>query len=50
MVKKGDLTWVGKHTIRCTVDVLWKCIPETYVILLTNVGPINSMKKERTIR
>ena len=28
-----------------TVDVLQHCMPETYAILLTNVTPINSIKK-----
>ena len=40
----GDLTWGGEHTIQCTDDVLWNCAPETCVILLTSVTPINSIK------
>ena len=34
----------GEHTIQRTDDVLWNCPPETYIILLTNVTPINSIK------
>ena len=44
MVMEGDLTWGGEHTIQCTDDVLWDCTPETYIILLINVIPINSIK------
>ena len=42
MVMEGDLTWGGEHTIQYTDDVLYNCTPETYIILLTNVTPINS--------
>ena len=45
MVMERDLTWGGEHTIQCTDKVLQMCIPETYIILLTNVTPIN-MKNE----
>ena len=41
---EGDLTWGGEHTIQCTDDVLQNCIPESYMILFTNVTPINSIK------
>ena len=41
---EGDLTLGGKHTIQYTDDVLQNCIAETYIILLTNVTPINSIK------
>ena len=47
MVMGGDLTWGGEHIIQYTDDVLYNCTPETYVILLTNVTPINSIKKEK---
>ena len=40
----GDLTWGGEHTTQYTDDVLQNCTPETYIILLTNVTPINSIK------
>ena len=43
---EGDLTWDGEHTIQCTDDVLWNCAPETCIILLTSVTPINSIKKK----
>ena len=46
MVMEGDLSWVGEHTVRCTDDTLWNCTPEAYIILLTSVTPINSIKKE----
>ena len=41
---EGDLTLGGEHTTQYTDDVLWKCTPETCIILLTNVTPINSIK------
>ena len=42
---EGNLTWGGEHTIKYTGDMVQKCTPETYIILLSNVTPINSMKK-----
>ena len=44
MVMEGDLTWGGEHTIQYATDVLQNYTPETYIILLTNVTPINSIK------
>ena len=44
MVTEGDLTWGGEHTIQYTDGVLQNCTLETYIILLTNVIPINSIK------
>ena len=41
---EGNLTWCGEHTKQYTDYVLQNSIPETYIILLTNVSPINSMK------
>ena len=41
---EGDLTWGGEHTIQHTDDVLKNCAPETYMILLTSVSPINFLK------
>ena len=41
MVIKEDLTWGGQHTVQYTDDVLQNCILETYIILLTNVTPVN---------
>ena len=35
----------GKHTIQCTDDVLCNCTPGTYIILLTNVTPTNSITR-----
>ena len=44
---KGDqLTEVLGHTIQYT-DALYNCTPETYIILLTSVAPINSIKKKK---
>ena len=37
MVIQGELTWDGEHTIIYTDDVLQNSIPETYMILVTNV-------------
>lgn len=44
MVMESDLTLGGKHTIQFTEDLLLNCTVETYVILLTKVTPINSIK------
>ena len=41
---EGDLAWCGQHTMQRTDDVLEHCTPETHVILLTNVTPINSIQ------
>ena len=38
-----DLTLCGEHTIQYTGDVLQNCTLENYIILLTNVIPINSI-------
>ena len=32
------------HRIQHTDDAVKKCTPETYIILLTNVTPMNSVK------
>ena len=47
MVVEGVLTWGGEHTTQCTNDVLQNCTSETYITLLTNVTPTNSIKKKR---
>ena len=47
MVIEEDLAWGGEYTIQRTDDVLQNCTPETYVILLTNVTSINSIKKAK---
>ena len=41
---EGDLTLGGEHTIQYTDDGLQNHTPETYIILLTNVTPINSIQ------
>ena len=40
----GNLTWAGEHTTYYVDDILSNCTPETYIILLTNVTPMNSIK------
>ena len=40
----GDGTLGGGRTIQYTDDVLRKCTLETYLILLTNVSPLNLAK------
>ena len=40
----GDLIWGSENTIKCTDDVLQNRTLETYMILLTNVTPIHSIK------
>ena len=43
---EGDWTCGGgEHTIQYTDDLSQNCTPESYVILLTNVTPINSIFK-----
>ena len=44
MLTEGDLTWGTEHTIQNIGDVLGSCTTETYIILLRNVTPINSIK------
>ena len=41
MVIEGNLTLGGEHTMQYRDDILQNCTPETYIILLTNVTPIN---------
>ena len=47
MVIEGGLTWGRKHTIQDTDFVLQNCVPETYIISLTNAIPINSIKNRQ---
>ena len=52
MVTERGLTLGGEHTIQYTDDILQNYTPETCIILLTNVTPINSIKikkKKRSI-
>ena len=46
MVMEGDSTWGVKHTVQFTDGVLWNGTPDTYIILLTNVTPINLIEKK----
>ena len=46
---KGDLTWGGEHIIQYSDNVLQNCTPETYIILLTNVTPVNSIGKRKKL-
>ena len=36
--------WLGEVYMD---DVLWSCVPETCIILLTNVTPMNAIKRKR---
>ena len=45
MVVEGDLTLSGKHMVQRAGDVSWSYTFESYIILLTNVTPIKSIKK-----
>ena len=45
MVTKEEQTQNDEHTIQYTGDVLQNCTLETYILLLTNVTPVNSIKK-----
>lgn len=42
---EGDLTKGGEPTIYCTDSILWNRAPDTGIILLTSVSPINSTKR-----
>lgn len=44
---EDELTLDGGNTVQCIDHVSWKCIPETYIILLTNVSQINLIKKKK---
>ena len=46
----GDLTWGGGHTTQCTDDVLQNHAPETCIISLTGVTPINSIKRKQNLK
>ena len=48
MGMERDLTLGGEHTMQCADDVLLSCTLETCMVLLTNVTPINSIKKRTT--
>lgn len=45
MVMEGDI-WSGEHSIQCTEDVLWNCVPKNRIILLISVISINSIKRK----
>ena len=49
---EGDLTWGGDDTIQSADDVLilQNCAPETYIILLTKVTPMNSIKNNLKLK
>lgn len=48
MVTEGDLTSGGERATRHTDDVFWDCTPDTDVILLTSVAPINVTNKRHS--
>ena len=50
MVMEGDLSLGGEQTIQYTDDVSQNCTFETYVILLTNITLIQSIKIKQTTR
>ena len=39
MVREGDLTLGGEHTIQYTDDILQNCTPEAYIILFNQHHP-----------
>ena len=49
MMTEGDLTLGCEHTMQYTYGVLLNCILKTYIILLTNVTPINLLLKKMGI-
>ena len=46
MVMEGDLARGGEHTVQYTDEVLLSRAPETYIIILTDVTLINSIKSK----
>lgn len=46
---KEDLAWGGAHTIQYRDDVLQNYTPETYVVVLTSITPINSIKNKNIL-
>ena len=48
-ILERDLICGGKYTLQHTDDVLYNCVPESYIILLTNVTPINSIYKNKSL-
>ena len=46
---ENDLTLGGGYTMQYTDDVSQNCIPETYVILLTNDTPTNLRTKKKVV-
>ena len=44
-VMGGHSSWSGKHTVQYAGDASQNCTRETYIILLTNVSPINLILK-----
>ena len=44
MATGRPLTLAGEHTMQFIDDVLQNCTLETYIILTTNVTPVNSIK------
>lgn len=47
MVREGNLTLEGEHTMQYTCDTLLNCTLETHISLFTNVIPINLIKLKR---
>ena len=45
METERDFAWGERHIILCADDVLLSCTLETCMVLLTNVAPINSIKR-----
>ena len=44
LAMERNYTLGGEHTMQYTDDVLWNCVPEACIPILTNVTPINSIK------
>ena len=50
MGMEDDVTLGGGHTMQCTDNVSWIHILETYIILLTNITPVNLIKNITRIK
>ena len=44
MSTERDFAWGGGHMMQCAGHVLLSCTLETYMLLQTNITPINSIK------
>lgn len=46
LVTFGDVTFSGKHTV-LYIDIELECIPETYIMYLTNITSVKNKVEEK---